>query len=391
MRRRGFNGWLASGWAAAMLAGWPREALAQASPGEVDPSGQRGPESGRTAAEAALAPEVAAFVAEVSARHGFDPVALSALLAAVRPQPRVLAAMQAQSQPRPWYDYRAAFVNRSRVAGGVRFWGEHQAPLERAHAAYGVPPELVVATIAAETLFGRQMGTHPVLDTLAALAFGFPRRAEFFRGELEQFLLLVRDLDMDPARPVGSFAGAMGIPQFMPSSYRRLAVDFDGDGRIDLWRSPADAIGSVANYYRAHGWVTDGPVAVAVEAAADVAQAQAARGIRPHTAVGDLRELGIAVPADIDPGLPAMVFPLAFREGTRYWAGFDNFFVITRYNRAIHYAMAVHELAVDIRAARGAGDGVAAAPAETAKGMPRANGASRRERASRRPPRPASR
>jgi len=351
MRRRGFIGWVASGLAGGVVAGSSSEALAQAGAAETTvASGAAPAESGR--ATAVLAPEVAAFVAEVASRHGFDPAALSALLAAVRPQPRVLAAMQAQSLPRPWYDYRAAFVNRTRVAGGARFWRENAGVLAQAEASQGVPPELVVATIAAETLFGRQMGTHPVLDTLAALAFGFPRRAEFFRGELEQFLLLARELELDPARPVGSFAGAMGIPQFMPSSYRRFAVDFDGDGRIDLWRSAADAIGSVANYYRAHGWVTGGPVAVPVDAPVETAQAQAARGIRPHTSVAELRGLGIAIPGEVDAGLPAMVFPLVFRDGTRYWVGFDNFFVITRYNRAIHYAMAVFELAREIRAAR---------------------------------------
>jgi len=382
MQRRGFIGWMAGAVAGGVPAAWPDVAGAQAEPASPGAAAGAVPGANASAVRPALAPEVAAFVAEMSSRHGFDPEALAALMAAVRPQPRVLSAMQAQSQPRPWYDYRAAFVNRTRVAGGVRFWNENVEPLARAETVYGVPPELVVATIAAETLFGRQMGTHPVLDTLSALAFGFPRRAEFFRSELEHFLLLARDLDLDPARPLGSFAGAMGIPQFMPSSYRRLAVDFDGDGRIDLWRSAADAIGSVANYYRAHGWVTGGPVALPVEAPADLARAQAERGIRPHTPAGELRAMGIAVPDQIDAGVQAMVFPLVFREGTRYWAGFDNFFVITRYNRAIHYAMAVHELAVDIRAARASGDAAAAAPSPSrVEATPRRAGATRRSSA----------
>ena len=285
----------------------------------------------------ALSADAEAFIDEMVARHQFDRDALRALFAQVRLQNQVLGAMQSQYTPRPWFEYRPAFVNRPRIVGGVRFWQENAAALERARAQFGVPPELVVATIAAETLFGTMMGSHPVLDTLATLAFDFPKRAEFFRGELEQFLLLARELAIDPAQPRGSFAGAMGIPQFMPTSYRKYAVDFDGDGRIDLFRSAPDAIGSVATY---------------VSAPAELAGAQAKLGIRPHTTVGALRDMGFVPASEVDAALPAMVFPLVMKEGTEYWLGFDNFFVITRYNRAIHYAMAVFELAREIRAAR---------------------------------------
>jgi len=300
----------------------------------------------------ALSPETEAFIEDMVTRHQFDRDALRASFAQVRVQQQVLGAMHSQSRPRPWFEYRPAFVNRPRIAGGVRFWRENADVLERAQAQYGVPPELVVATIAAETLFGKIMGSHPVLDSLATLAFEFPRRAEYFRGELEQFLLLARELSIDPAQPRGSFAGAMGIPQFMPTSYRKYAVDFDGDGRIDLFRSAPDAIGSVANYYRVFGWVTGGPVAIRVSAPADLAEAQAKLGIKPHTTVGALAALGFVPASGVDPELPAMVFPLIMKEGTEYWLGFDNFFVITRYNRAIHYAMAVFELAQEIRASR---------------------------------------
>ncbi len=300
----------------------------------------------------AFAAETEAFIDGMVERHRFDREALRAMFAQVRRQPQVLAAMQSQAKPRPWFEYRPAFVNKTRIAGGVRFWQENAAVLEQAQAKFGVPPELVVATIAAETLFGRMMGSHPVLDSLTTLAFEDPRRAEFFRSELEQFLLLARDLEIDPAQVRGSFAGAMGIPQFMPSSYRKFAVDFDGDGRIDLWKSPADAIGSVANYYRVFGWVTGGPVAVRASAPQEIAEAQAKLGIKPHTAVAALRELGVVPVSAVDPALNAMVFPLITRDGTEFWLGFDNFFVITRYNRAIHYAMAVNELAREIRAAR---------------------------------------
>jgi membrane-bound lytic murein transglycosylase B len=310
---------------------------------------------GKLAAQPAprvLSAETEAFIEEMVVRHQFDRDVLRATFSQVRVQQQVLGAMHSQSRPRPWFEYRPAFVNRPRIAGGVRFWQDHAAALERAREQFGVPPELVVATIAAETLFGKMMGTHPVLDSLATLAFEFPKRAEFFRGELEQFLLLARELSIDPAQPRGSFAGAMGIPQFMPTSYRKYAVDFDGDGRIDLFRSASDAIGSVANYYRVFGWVTGGPVAVRVSAPAELAEAQAKLGIRPHTTVGTLREQGFVPATEVDAALPAMVFPLVMKEGTEYWLGFDNFVVITRYNRAIHYAMSVFELAREIRALR---------------------------------------
>ncbi|MBC7778771.1 MAG: lytic murein transglycosylase B [Proteobacteria bacterium] len=304
------------------------------------------------AAPRALSVEVEAFIDDMVERHRFDRDALRALFGRVRSQSQVLGAMQSQSQPRPWFDYRPAFVNRTRVVGGARFWQDNATTLTRAQAQFGVPAELIVATIAAETLFGKMMGAHPVLDSLATLAFEFPRRAEFFRGELEQFLLLSRELGLDAAQPRGSFAGAMGIPQFMPTSYRKFAVDFDNDGRIDLWRSAPDAIGSVANYYRLFGWIAGGPVAIRVSAPAEIAEAQVKLGIKPHTPVGALRELGFMPALEVDPALLAMVFPLITREGTDYWLGFDNFYVITRYNRAIHYAMAVHELAREILAAR---------------------------------------
>ncbi len=308
--------------------------------------------AGAQVAPRGLSAEAEAFIEEMVSRHRFDRDALRALFEQVRVQSQVLGAMQSQSRPRPWFEYRPAFVNRTRIAGGARFWQDNAAALERAQAQYGVPPELVVATIAAETLFGKMMGSHPVLDSLATLAFEYPKRADFFRGELEQFLLLARELEIDPTQPRGSFAGAMGIPQFMPTSYRKYAVDFDGDGRIDLFRSAADAIGSVANYYRLFGWVTGGPVAVRLSAPAGVAEAQAKLGIRPHTTVGALRELGVVPATEVDPALSAMVFPLVMKDGIEYWIGFDNFFVITRYNRAIHYAMAVFELAREIRAQR---------------------------------------
>jgi membrane-bound lytic murein transglycosylase B len=335
----------------------------------------------------AVPQQIAQFVDEMVERHGFDRAALHALFAKLRPQPRVLAAMDAQVRPQPWFQYRPIFVNRARIDAGLRFWREHEALLERARAEFGLPEEMIVATLGIETFYGRHTGTHPVLDALAALAFEYPRRAAFFRGELEAFLLLARDDGFDPAAIRGSFAGALGLPQFMPSSWRKWAVDFDGDGRIDLWKSAADAIGSVANYYRVFGWVSGGPVAARVEAGAEAAEPQLKRGIQPHSTVAELRDAGLPLAAGaaarIDANEPAAVFQLVTRDGPQVWLGFHNFFVITRYNRSVLYAMAKYELAGELRRAREQGAVPAAAPPPRVRGAARAPAAPRRRTARR--------
>lgn len=297
-------------------------------------------------------PDVQAFAQEMADRHGFARGALERTLRETKFLSSIIRAMDAPSTALPWREFRPRHVNDARFEGGLRFWEEHAALLERAAAEYRVPPEIIVATIGIETLFGRNTGRVNVLDALVTLAFGYPRRAAFFRGELEQFLLLARENGWPPNSVRGSFAGAIGVPQFLPSSYRKYAVDFDGDGRRDL-RGVADAIGSVANYYREFGWRIGEAVVIPADASGSELDPLLAAGIAPHLPVAEFRRRGV-VPLDPAPdeALAALIVVEA-DTGPRHFLAFNNFYVITRYNRSINYAMAVQELAATLRQLRG--------------------------------------
>jgi membrane-bound lytic murein transglycosylase B len=301
--------------------------------------------------DGALRPEIEAFIADMNTRHGVGSAELRLILRQARVQPDILRAMSAQATPRPWHRYRPSFVNAERIAGGVRFWNNHAELLARAEREYGVPAEIVVATIGVETVYGSYTGSHRVLDALTTLAFDFPRRAQFFRGELEQFLLLVRDGVVDPLRMRGSYAGAMGVPQFLPSSLQSYAVDFDGDGRRSLWDGVADSIGSVANYYRSFGWQTGRPIAVQARVEGEAYAALAAQGIEPRLDIETLKAAGV-VPLEDMGADPAAMLVLEGASGNEYWLGLNNFYMITRYNRSVNYAMSVFHLAREIRSAR---------------------------------------
>ena len=300
---------------------------------------------------AELRPDVEEFIAEMQRKHGMGRGELRLILRQARVQPSILRAMSAQTTARPWHRYRPLYVNPERIAGGVRFWNAHAGLLARAEREYGVPAEIIVATIGVETVYGSFTGTHRVLDALTTLAFDFPRRAEFFRGELEQFLLLARDGALDPLRMRGSYAGAMGVPQFMPSSFQRYAIDFDGDGQRNLWDGMADAIGSVANYYRTFGWQMGEPVVVAAAVESDGYVALAERGIEPAIGMDTFLQAGVR-PVEALGERKAAMLVLEGEAGSQYWLGLNNFYVITRYNRSVNYAMSVYELAQEIRRAR---------------------------------------
>jgi membrane-bound lytic murein transglycosylase B len=295
-----------------------------------------------------LRPEYETFIEEMGRKYAYESGPLRRLFAQVQTRPSILRAMATPGTARPWYEFRRRNVEAGRIEGGARFWAENMAALERASREFDVPPEIIVATIGIETMYGRTMGTFKVMDALSTLAFDYPPRADFFKGELEQYLLLVRDSGIDGATR-GSYAGAIGIPQFIPSSYRKYAIDFDGDGRRDLVNSAADAIGSVANYYHTFGWKMGAPVVVPVEAGeVDIAPLIAA-GIKPHTKVGELKSRGFVVQTRVDDAAEATVFSVETEGGPRTLLGLNNFYVITRYNRSINYAMAVNELAGEIR------------------------------------------
>jgi membrane-bound lytic murein transglycosylase B len=309
-------------------------------------------------------PEVRAFITEMVEQHAFDRRALSRVFAQARFQPQIVAAVERPVvAPPKWYAYAPQFLSASRIDAGVAFWNAHQPALARAEERFGVPAEVIVAIIGVETFYGRNTGRHRVIDALSTLAFDYPRRAPFFRGELKQFLLLARELSISPLVPLGSYAGAMGQPQFMPGSYRNYATDFDADGRIDLWASVDDVIGSVANYLARHDWQRGQPVLLA--ATLDAAHEEEVvrrldgglserRSLEAWAADG----VGVAVlPAPMAPepvGLLLLEELTPAGEANRYAIACHNFYVITRYNRSRLYATAVWELAVAVKSARAA-------------------------------------
>ncbi|MDR0577878.1 MAG: lytic murein transglycosylase B [Candidatus Accumulibacter sp.] len=302
-------------------------------------------------------PAVQEFIADMQARHGFDAARLTRQFASIRANPAVLRAIAPPAAVEPrrsWRRYSERFLNEPRLAQGLRFWQEHRAALARAEAIYGVPPEIVVAIIGVETEYGRNTGKFGVLEALTTLAFGYPPRAPFFRRELEQFLLMAREDGNSPLDYKGSYAGAIGIPQFMPSSQRHFAVDFDGDGRVDLRHSPADAIGSVARFLNEHGWRPGGPIALPAGVDEDAA-ALIALGVKPSLPLREMLERGVIAPASDAERLAdtpaALIDLISPGQPTEYWIGFDNFYVITRYNRSSFYAMSVFLLAESLREA----------------------------------------
>lgn len=303
--------------------------------------------------------EVQRFIEHMVRDFGFAAADLEQWFRHITPNATVLKAIKpaATAERRSWERYRERFVNDRRIQRGLTFWDEHEGTLRRARALYGVPEEIIVSLIGVETEYGRNTGKFSVLEALATLAFRYPPRADFFRSELEHFLILTRDNRLDPVAVRGSYAGAIGIPQFMPGSERRYAVDFDKDGRIDLSGSVEDAIGSVAAYLGAHGWVADGPVALPLRldnSPSDVVASQVAAGIKPGLDADALRQLGNVGTPERRPNQPwAMIDLVSPDSSTEYWQGFQNFFVITRYNRSSFYGMAVFQLAEAIREAKG--------------------------------------
>lgn len=269
---------------------------------------------------------------------------INRILDDAKKQPGIIAAMTRPAEAKPWKDYRPIFMTEARIAHGAVFWREHAALLEPIAAEYGVPPEMIVAIIGVETSYGRITGNWRALDALATLAFHYPPRAPYFRGELKRLLLLPDGTFPMPLGEIrGSYAGAMGMPQFMPTSYATWAVDRDGDGRIDLWNSHADIFASVAKYFIDHGWQPGGPVTDRARAR-DGAVEPERDGFRPIHSVGSLAEAGFPIDAARDPATPATLVRLEGEAGSESWVTYQNFFVITRYNRSPLYAMAVHQL-----------------------------------------------
>ncbi len=325
--------------------------------------------AGQPAAERRPAPDygqredVLAFIGDMVARHGFRRSELLDLFTRTRYQPGIIKAITppTDAQAPTWPGYRQLFVNPDRIVAGARFRALHAETLARAEARFGVPAEIIVAIIGVETVYGRNVGRFRVIDALATLAFDYPPRSEFFRSELEQFLLISRDAGFDVLGVNGSYAGAIGIPQFMPGSYRRYAIDFDDDGKSDLAGSTADAIGSVANFLVQHGWARGEAVSVPARVAGEAPRELTQAGLKPSLRLGDVTALGISVEGVsstlASPGVPpspdTLVALIALKSGgplPEYRVAFNNFYVLTRYNRSSLYASAVLELAQAIQA-----------------------------------------
>jgi membrane-bound lytic murein transglycosylase B len=276
--------------------------------------------------------------------HGFDESTLLELFHQAQKKDRILESIARPAERTlEWHEYRNIFLKEPRISQGVTFWQENESALTAAAQTYGVAPEYVVAILGVETRYGRHAGSYRVLDSLTTLAFDYPPRATFFRKQLAEYLLLAREEGRDPLWFMGSYAGAMGYGQFIPSSYRAYAVDFDGDGLRDIWTSETDAIGSVANYFREHGWVAGGAVALPVTLSDEAADALANQSLSLDRTVAELQALGVVVQG-AGPEDKGALYRFALEDGVEYWLGLNNFYVITRYNRSRLYAMAVHQL-----------------------------------------------
>ncbi len=291
-------------------------------------------------------PEMERFLERMQHQHGFAREQLEDLFRQVQLDPRVIERITRPAEALPWHRYRKIFVTDSRIRQGVAFWERHAEVLERARQRYGVPAEIITAIIGVETRYGRHRGGYPVITALTTLGLDYPRRSRFFLSELEDFLLLTREEGLDPLTVMGSYAGAMGLPQFIASSYRHYAVDFDGDGVRNLLDDPDDAIGSVANYLSRHGWRPGEAIAHAVSPRDEQRAARLAKdGYKPHLPAERLEEHGIPRPQDLPPTHPTALIHLQGEHGPEYWVVLPNFYAITRYNHSPLYALAVHQLA----------------------------------------------
>ena len=290
--------------------------------------------------------EVRQFIDEMVDKHDFDRDQLVAKFAAAEKLDGVLEAIARPAEKvLTWEDYRPIFVTSKRISKGKQFLQQHREILQRAEKEFGVPAEIITAIVGVETYYGTRSGRTNVFNSLVTLAFDYPPRSPFFRSELEQFLLLTREEDVDVNNVRGSYAGAMGMPQFISSSYRHYAFDFDGDGKRDLWNSTADVIGSVANYFREHGWKPGEEVVIPARVNRQIEETR--NKLKPHTLISDLSRQGVYPQAHMNEDVKATVITFHGKKGKEYWLGLDNFYVITRYNHSAMYAMAVYQLSLE--------------------------------------------
>jgi membrane-bound lytic murein transglycosylase B len=300
--------------------------------------------------------DVQQFIQQMTDKHHFEREELTGLFCAVKRQPKIIQAMEKprEGKTTPWYVYRAVFITPKRIKEGVDFWQENAQTLDTVEKQYGVPAEIIVAIIGVETRYGQNKGSYRAMDALTNLAFDYPRRAKFFQGELEQYLLLTREQDLDPLSVLGSYAGAIGQPQFMPSSCRQYGVDFSGSRQMDLNNNSSDAIASVANYFKKHGWHTGEAVAARATVSGSSYLPLANNSLKPKWTIKELSHYGITPKTELNAQQKGNFMMFDAKEGAEYWIGLHNFYVITRYNSSRYYAMAVYQLAQALAAEKSA-------------------------------------
>ena len=295
-------------------------------------------------------PDAAAFIDKVVTKHELDRQWVTALLSEAQRKDSILKAISRPAEKAlAWHEYRDIFLTDSRLRGGIEFWQTHRDTLARAEATFGVPAQIIVAIIGVETRYGGNMGSYRVLDALATLGFDYPKRSPFFLGQLEQFLLLVREQSFEPLSLKGSYAGAMGFGQFIPSSYRHYAIDFDDDGVVNILSNPVDAIGSVANYFAKHGWHPNEAVAVPAVMLRAAPREWLNEGLKPERTMAQLRDNGFAPRDPLEYDGPANAMRFQLEDSEAIWLGLHNFYVITRYNHSRLYGMAVYQLSEQLK------------------------------------------
>jgi len=293
--------------------------------------------------------DVQEFIDQMVKEHQFDRDYLVKVFKKVKTNPKIIEAITRPAEAKPWYEYRPIFLTDDRIREGVKFWRRNAKHLQRAYETYGVAPEIIVAIIGVETKYGKHKGKYSVMNSLTTLGFDYPKRGSFFKKELEEFLLLAREEKTDPLSIKGSYAGAMGKPQFISSSYRRYAVDFDGDGKRDILNSTVDAIGSVANYFAEHQWYKDEPITTPAKVDGEDYKAIVDKGIKPYIELSEMQKNGVAIEENNSPSLLTSLIELELKKGNEYWVAFNNFYVITRYNHSELYAMAAYQLSQEIK------------------------------------------
>ncbi len=298
------------------------------------------------------------FIEKMGKEYQFDKTELKQLFKKVDLKPKIIEAMQRPAEGMPWHKYRKIFMIDKRITNGVKFWQKNEGALKQVSEKYGVPAEIIVSIIGVETLYGANTGHHRVIDALSTLGFNYPKRSKFFLSELENFLLLCREEKMNPLEPTGSYAGAMGIPQFMPSSYRAYAADFENDQKRDIWNNEADAIASVANYFAKHHWHKGEGIVFPVTAFSDTHKKALTKGTKPDIFWEELERMGVKKikgAFELKANEAVKLFSFQQEKGIDLWVGLNNFYVITRYNRSHLYAMAVYQLSEAIAKKRQTG------------------------------------